>query len=104
MVHKLVDPPRGIIPTLFVHHKEVCAHQELKHYEVAHDTFPFKVIFYFHSLFQPLAFKTILATCVMKIFFFPSIINLHDEYLNLHSFHQYFLIASFHLQPRVCNR
>jgi hypothetical protein len=31
----------------------------------------FKIVFYFHSLFQPLTFKTILATYIIKLHYFP---------------------------------
>jgi len=64
---------------------------------------PFQVICYFHSHFQPFASNTILATCIIKLYFPPSTTNFLDLYLKLHLLHLYCLAESFLLLPHVCN-
>jgi hypothetical protein len=87
MAYKPIDPPRGTCPLGIETIWSSPWYFTL--------SIPFKINFYFHSFFQPFAFKTVRATYIIKLHFFPCIINFHDLYFNLHYHHLYYLLASF---------
>jgi hypothetical protein len=63
----------------------------------------FKLFFIFIHIFSLLHINTIFATCIIKLHFPPSVINLSNLYLDFHLLHPNGLPSSFLPLSHVCN-